>query len=66
VYARYTNGLKVWYPDDGTLAMAASLTALAGRDGSIHDYPDLTVFAALGQVTGQNAPGHDAWGNKVN
>ena len=65
VYARYTNGTKIWYPDDGTLGMATGLTQLAGRDGSIHEYPDLTVFAACGQVVGENAPGHDAWGNRT-
>lgn len=65
VFAVYSNGTKIWQPDDGTLARAQDLAALGGLDNSIHNYPDLTLFAALGQVIALNAPGHDSWGNRV-
>lgn len=65
VFAIYTNGTKIWQINDGTLAAAQQLAALGGKDSTVHDYPDMTLFGALGQVVGMNAPGHDAWGNKV-
>lgn len=65
IFAVYTNGTKIWQPDDGTLTRARDLATLGGKDATVHDYPDLTLFAALGQVTCENAPGHDNWGNKV-
>lgn len=65
VFAIYTNGTKIWQINDGTLTAAQNLAALGGKDATIHDYPDMTLFGALGQVIGLNAPGHDQWGNKV-
>lgn len=65
VFAVYSNGTKIWQPDDGTLQRFQDLAALGGKDATVHDYPDLTLFAALGQVIGQLPGGHDAWGNHV-
>lgn len=65
VFAVYTNGTKIWQPNDGTLSRARDLAALGGKDTTIHDYPDLTLYAALGQVMGLVPAGHDNWGNKV-
>jgi len=64
-FAVYTNGTKIWQPDDGTLQRARDLATLGGKDATVYDYPDLTLFAALGQVMGLIPPGHDPWGNKV-
>lgn len=65
VFAVYSNGTKIWQPNDGTLARAKDLAALGGKDNTVHDYPDLTLFAALGQVIGLIPAGHDNWGNHV-
>lgn len=64
-FAVYSNGTKIWQPDDGTLTRFQDLATLGGKDATVHDYPDLTLFAALGQVIGLVPAGHDNWGNHV-
>src|SRR5262245_3534593 len=66
VFAVYTNGTKIWQINDGTLDRARDLALLGGFDNTIYEYPDMTLFGALGMVpAGMNAPGHDPWGNRV-
>jgi len=66
VFAIYSNGTKIWQINDGTLDRARDLAAIDGKDNNIYEYPDMTLFGALGMVpAGMNAPGHDAWGNRV-
>jgi LAS superfamily LD-carboxypeptidase LdcB len=65
VFAVYSNGTKIWQPNDGTLERFQGLAAMGGKDATVHVYSDLTLFAALGQVIGQLPASHDAWGNHV-
>lgn len=65
VFSLYENNVKMWQPNDGTLERFQSILNWNHEDSTIHEYPDLTLFGALGQVFGELPEGHDRWGNKI-